>query len=216
MKFSLEIANKWTFLGSLGVFLIAIALFVFAATPNPHHSPDQVYPQGSGSTLDADLVDGYEASELLAAGTGSVVAAVCGTLGTLTCTDVPPIFGASAPSSSISLPGGGLLFIEDEIGKVTYYARTQGTSGTLMASSCGASWDFCTGDAKLVMIQCKTCPTGWSGEPIPTGGLIVAGPEATGYDVDSSTGALSSFGEDGGTDPLIASCIDGWYLCYRT
>ena len=41
------------------------ALLIGQAAPNGCVSPEQIYPQGDGSGLDADMVDGLHASELV-------------------------------------------------------------------------------------------------------------------------------------------------------
>ena len=54
------------------LFLVVVACFVFmlsivSSMPKVWHPPEEIIPQGAGSGLDADMVDGLHASDILAA-----------------------------------------------------------------------------------------------------------------------------------------------------
>ena len=96
---TLDFGNKMFFSILFVCATVIAAIVVYSITQS--HPPNEILPQGSGSSLDADLVDGLQASDLQAQGGGG------GSGGGMTC------FTTCGTSSSVACPappdGYGLI-----------------------------------------------------------------------------------------------------------
>ncbi len=73
------------FLVLFGVVGGLFAVGLVSSVGTQFHPPSQISPQGSGSGLDADKVDGLHAADLLASGSGGALDDVITLYGTSTC-----------------------------------------------------------------------------------------------------------------------------------
>ena len=89
---TLDFGNKMFFSILFVCATVIAAIVVFSITQS--HPPTEITPQGAGSSLDADLVDGLQASDLQAQGGGSggsgwQCAVACSTSTSLACPNPP-------------------------------------------------------------------------------------------------------------------------------
>jgi hypothetical protein len=65
MEVEINIKRKYLAFLSMLVGVIAVIGFAIAQAPAQYHPPSEIYPQGEGSGLDADLLDGHNSSYYL-------------------------------------------------------------------------------------------------------------------------------------------------------
>ena len=69
MKINIEKRHLYILIGL--IILVSVG-YVIAQTPGVSHHPDEISPQGAGSGLDADTVDGLHANQIGGGGGGSM------------------------------------------------------------------------------------------------------------------------------------------------